>query len=263
MSLYKIIDDISERKSLRDSFGSTVMNGVSVGVVTKNSDDEHKGMVCVKLLSREEQGNVLLWVRVAMPMTGQNWGCYLLPEVGDQVLVAFADGKLDSPFVIGSIPKSDSRLVSDCYDQQNQQKAIVTKGGNALYFHDEKGKERVRLTTKGGHYIEADDAEDRITLCSKDGKTKAELSTKSSSIELRCDSKITLSAGSVTIEINGKSGAVTVKCSQLNLEAKQGIKMKTANFTLKASTLNAKASGGVFIKSESVASVKGQTVLLG
>ena len=43
------------------------------------------------------------WVRVATPWAGDNWGGVLVPRVGQEVVVAFLEGDIDRPVVVGSV----------------------------------------------------------------------------------------------------------------------------------------------------------------
>ncbi|MGQ4660616.1 type VI secretion system tip protein TssI/VgrG [Lysobacter sp. F6437] len=43
------------------------------------------------------------WVRVAAPWAGDNWGSVLLPRRGQEVVVAFLEGDIDRPVVVGSV----------------------------------------------------------------------------------------------------------------------------------------------------------------
>ena len=62
--------------------------GVTVGVVTNNQDPDGLGRVKVRFpwLSDDDES---FWARVVTPMAGNGRGLYLLPEVDDEVLVAF------------------------------------------------------------------------------------------------------------------------------------------------------------------------------
>src|SRR5262249_39229390 len=79
--------------------------GVVVGVVTNNQDpdDMHRVKVRFPWLSKDTERVESNWARVAAPMTGRGRGQYFLPEVDDEVLVAFEHGQIDHPFVIGSL----------------------------------------------------------------------------------------------------------------------------------------------------------------
>src|SRR5690606_25639878 len=43
------------------------------------------------------------WVRVATPWAGDNWGGVMIPRKGQEVLVAFIEGDIDRPVVVGTV----------------------------------------------------------------------------------------------------------------------------------------------------------------
>ncbi|MBI5335231.1 MAG: type VI secretion system tip protein VgrG [Burkholderiales bacterium] len=43
------------------------------------------------------------WVRVATPLAGANWGSHFLPRLGQEVVVAFIEGQIDRPVVVGAV----------------------------------------------------------------------------------------------------------------------------------------------------------------
>ncbi len=43
------------------------------------------------------------WVRVATPWAGDNWGGVVVPRQGQEVLVAFIEGDIDRPVIVGSV----------------------------------------------------------------------------------------------------------------------------------------------------------------
>ncbi len=76
--------------------------GVVVGIVTNNQDPDKLGRVKVKFpwLSDGEES---YWARVAVPMAGAARGTYVLPDVEDEVLVAFDRGDMAVPYIIGGL----------------------------------------------------------------------------------------------------------------------------------------------------------------
>ncbi|MCE1239542.1 MAG: type VI secretion system tip protein VgrG [Azonexaceae bacterium] len=44
-----------------------------------------------------------IWLRVMSPVAGSNWGGHLIPRPGQEVLVAFLNGNIDRPVVIGAV----------------------------------------------------------------------------------------------------------------------------------------------------------------
>ena len=43
------------------------------------------------------------WARIAVPMAGPLHGFYMIPNLGDEVLVAFEHGDINAPYIIGSL----------------------------------------------------------------------------------------------------------------------------------------------------------------
>lgn len=48
-------------------------------------------------------GNAWTWVRVMTPWAGDNWGGVVLPRRGQEVLVAFLEGDIDRPVIVGAL----------------------------------------------------------------------------------------------------------------------------------------------------------------
>ena len=69
--------------------------GVCVALVTNNQDPQGRGRVKVKFpwLGEDDEST---WIRIASPMAGNGRGMYFLPEVDDEVLVAFEHGAGDA-----------------------------------------------------------------------------------------------------------------------------------------------------------------------
>ncbi|MEE8117617.1 MAG: phage baseplate assembly protein V [Gemmatimonadales bacterium] len=76
--------------------------GVVTGKVINPLDPLTLGRVQVQLPFIDDL-DLSPWARVAVPMAGIGHGTYFIPNVGDEVLVAFEHGELNAPYVIGSL----------------------------------------------------------------------------------------------------------------------------------------------------------------
>jgi hypothetical protein len=76
--------------------------GVVVGKVINPLDPMTLGRVQVQLPFVDSL-DLSPWARVAMPMAGILHGFYFIPNVGDEVLVAFEHGDINAPYIIGSL----------------------------------------------------------------------------------------------------------------------------------------------------------------
>jgi phage baseplate assembly protein V len=76
--------------------------GVEEGIVTSVEQEISKeGRIKVKLTRRDDL--MELECRMCNSMAGNNYGFYFIPEVGDEVLVAFIQGDMRLPVILGGL----------------------------------------------------------------------------------------------------------------------------------------------------------------
>ena len=74
--------------------------GVVIGIVKSLDDPDGEGKIQVEFPWLEE-GKRSGWAPIAVAMAGKNRGMYFMPEIDDEVLVAFEHGDFNHPFIIG------------------------------------------------------------------------------------------------------------------------------------------------------------------
>jgi uncharacterized protein involved in type VI secretion and phage assembly len=177
--------------------------GVAVAIVRDNKDSSGLGRVKVSF-PWHSQPQQSYWARVATPMAGKNRGIYFIPEVNDEVLVAFERGDMRFPYVVGSLwngpdpapqnngdGKNDVRVIHSRSDH----KITIDDGSNPLVQIELADGKRVTLDRNG---IEIDDEQgNRITIQSRGG-----------SVSVQAATSLSLKAPQITIEA---SGTMTVK----------------------------------------------------
>lgn len=128
-----MIEEVLLGEASSDEDVKRKMIGVQVGRVINLLDPLTLGRVQVQLPSIDAL-DLAPWARVAMPMASMLCGFYFIPQVGDQVLVAFEHGDLNAPYVIGSLwsamapPPQPTPLP--------QIRGIRTLTGNQLVFEE-------------------------------------------------------------------------------------------------------------------------------
>jgi uncharacterized protein involved in type VI secretion and phage assembly len=75
--------------------------GVARAIVVDITDPVAGGRIKVQFARRH--GELEVWAPVSLPVGGNRTGLWALPEVGEEVLVAFEEGDPDRPIVIGSL----------------------------------------------------------------------------------------------------------------------------------------------------------------
>ncbi len=193
--------------------------GVTVGVVTNNQDPDKLGRVKVRFpwLSGEEESS---WARVASPMAGKERGLFLLPEVDDEVLVAFEHGRPEFPYVLGSLWNGKDKPPEDNGDGKNNIRSITSRNGHIIRLDDTDGSEKIEILDKSGkNTIVIDTAANTITLTA-DADIKIEssggkLQLSGSGIEIKSQADVKIEA-SGNAELKG-GGQTTIKGSAVNI----------------------------------------------
>lgn len=246
-----IVDILGAGKSVQ----SNKINFIVLGIVTDNQDPDNLGRIKVKYpwLSDDETS---YWVRVAAPMGGNNRGFMYLPEIDDEVLIAFEHGDIHFPYMLGGLwngvdkpPLTNDKAVEG---GKVRHRIIQTRYGHVFDF-DDNGC--ITLTTKGGQYLFESDAQmGGVQLKSKSGHTVIIQETKGIKVATQGGHKVVLNDEGQTISMKHSGG------SSITMESSGDIIITAqANLHLIANAA-AHMSGmsGVTIESSAGASIAGQ-----
>jgi uncharacterized protein involved in type VI secretion and phage assembly len=198
------------------------VRGVAVGVVTNNEDPE--GLARVKLsFPWRDAADESYWARIATPMAGDGRGTYFLPEVGDEVLVAFEDGDIAHPYVVGALWNGVDAPPADNADGSNDLRLVRSRGGHELVFDDADGG-GIEIVTNAGHRIVLDDTGGGETLRIEDasGENHLEFDAAGGSVTLTAATSVSVSAPELTLSGDGNvtiesSGMLTLKGAVIQL----------------------------------------------
>lgn len=230
---------------------------VTTGKVVENWDSKHPGMVKVELFLGEEGKNQTDWVRVAQPYAGNGFGFYFLPEVGDEVVLAFNLGDRDHPIVIGSLWNQVDKLPDKTAQEKNFVKRLRTKGGHELVFTEEGGKETLNLHTPGNLTLSMEDENKVINITDGDGKNLVTIDGKNGAVTVAAAKKMVLDVGSGTLTLDGQGKSATLKMPTINIEAGQNLNIKGQNVKINGTMMNINASGNLEAKTNGVLTLKG------
>lgn len=179
---------------------------VVVGIVTNNSDPEDLGRVKVKFpwLAEDEEST---WARIAAPMAGQDRGFYFLPEVNDEVLLAFEHGDVHRPYVLGVLwngqdnpPKPSSEVLSG---GRVVQRIIKSRAGHTIILDDTDGGGGITIEDRSGNKMVIDSGTNAMKL------------QVNGNLEIEAQGKVSIK-GQAGVEISS-SAIVDVKGTMINL----------------------------------------------
>lgn len=176
---------------------------IAGGVVTNNKDPDKQGKVKVKLpwVSDNYETD---WIRMTTFMGGGGRGSFFLPEVGDEVLLAFEHGDINRPYVIGALWNGVDKSPEDNSDGQNNIRKIKSRSGHEIIFNDDDKakKEKIEIHTKAGHKIVLDDSagQEKIEIIDKSENNKLIIDSVQNSINIESAMKLSIKANIVEIE---------------------------------------------------------------
>jgi uncharacterized protein involved in type VI secretion and phage assembly len=128
---------------------SARMYGVEVAIVTNNKDDKKLGRVKV-MFPRLPNNPESDWIRVASLIAGPERGFYWIPEVKDEVLVAFERGESSRAYVIGCLWSGKDKPPKDGPHADNDVRHICTRSGHKITMIDTKDAEKIIIADKSG-----------------------------------------------------------------------------------------------------------------
>jgi uncharacterized protein involved in type VI secretion and phage assembly len=212
-----LIDLLTESDTMRRGRPTRVF-GVVVALVTNNQDPDGVGRVKLRFpwLSDADESQ---WARIAAPMAGADRGAYFLPEVDDEVLVAFEQGDIRFPYVVGALWNSKDAPPAANGDGKNNVRVIKSRSGHIVKLNDEDGKETVEIVDKTQ-------------------KNSIVIDTSANSITITSDKDITLKAANGTITLDAQKIAV-MSSADSTIEASGGMDVKAGGtLNVKGATVN-------------------------
>lgn len=141
--------------------------------------------------------------RALMVGAGKKRGFYFMPEVGDEVVVAFDGGDPNSPIILGGVYNggdSPTPEQAKASDSDNNIRTIVSRAGHELTFDDTTAKEQIKIKTKLGHELVLDDSQPagKVTLTTKLG-SKIEMDELTQSIKITAPLMLTLESAKINL----------------------------------------------------------------
>jgi uncharacterized protein involved in type VI secretion and phage assembly len=191
--------------------------GLTLATVTSVIDPKFIGRVQVsfKWLSSSVDS---AWARIATAWAGGSRGTYLLPEVGDEVVVAFLHGDLKHPYIIGFVWNDTDRPPE--VTPLLEKRELKSKSGHAMTFDDLPGLWSLTLQSQGGHTVKLDDTAGamRISIADSSQNLSIELDTVSG--------KISISATVGEIELSAPAGQISLDAASIDIHASGSLNLE-------------------------------------
>jgi uncharacterized protein involved in type VI secretion and phage assembly len=180
--------------------------GVLPALVIDIKDPDDQGRVKVTLpWSVDAKGaRYEGWARLATLMGGNNRGSWFVPDVDDEVLVAFEHGDPRRPYVLGGLWNGRDRAPESMDGGGNNYKKVLrSRNGVKVTLDDQDGQEKLVLETPGGQRITLKDGPGAVEVVDGNGNS---IKLETSGITITAGAKVTVNAGQVAVS----AGMVTV-----------------------------------------------------
>jgi uncharacterized protein involved in type VI secretion and phage assembly len=180
--------------------------GVLPALVVDIKDPDNQGRVKVTLpWSVDGKGaRYESWARLATMFGGNNRGSWFIPDVNDEVLVAFEQGDPRRPYVLGGLWNGKDQAPESMDGSGNNYKKVLrSRNGVKVTLDDQDGQENLILETPGGQKVTLRDGPGAVEIIDSNGNS---VKLESAGITVTASAKVTVSASQVAVS----AGMVTV-----------------------------------------------------
>lgn len=207
------------------------IEGLHTGIVTKLEGDpegQHRIMVRLPLIADDMDG---IWSRVATLDAGNERGTFMLPELGDEVIVGFINNDPRQAVILGMCHSAKHPAPLNAADE-NHEKGYISRSKMKMIFNDDK--KSFTLETPAGNKLVLSEDEKSVSIEDQNG-SKVTLDSNGCTVKSSKDIKLEASSGNITL--TGAGGSIKIESSGITIDA-------MAKLTLKGAQVE--VSGGMF-----------------
>ncbi|SAK96319.1 type VI secretion system Vgr family protein [Caballeronia arationis] len=176
--------------------------GPHIGLVVSVKDPAERARVQVRLPGPETDGSAPLWARVAVPFAGDNRGAFLIPDVGDEVLVVFVGGDPRAPVVVGTLWNGATSVPESIGGERIDRWTLTGRNGTRIAI------------------VEAADGQEKVEIETPNGVTATLTDAAGGSITLDTGTGSTITANTAGVSVQS-SGAVSVTATTVSVSASE------------------------------------------
>jgi uncharacterized protein involved in type VI secretion and phage assembly len=176
--------------------------GVYPALVTDVRDPDGQGRVKITLPWSADTGGARYeaWARLATLMGGRNRGSWFIPDINDEVLVAFEGGDTRRPYVVGGLWNgSDKPPASMDSDGRNNIKVLRSRNGVKVTLDDSNGQEQFIAETPAGQKVTLRDGPGSVEIVDSNGNA---IKLQPSGITITASARVSVTASIMDVSAN-------------------------------------------------------------
>jgi uncharacterized protein involved in type VI secretion and phage assembly len=185
---------------------------IAPGIVTNNLDVMSEGRVQVRIPSMPQMEP---WARVVGVGAGDSRGFAWIPQIDDEVLVAFAQNDLSGAYVLGGLWSTLSRpplaLPTDALTKRTIKTGVAAGVGHEVEFDD--ALQSIKITSSTQQKITIDPLQIKIETTG--GTLSIAMDTATQTVSIQSALKIELKATQISLE----GATVEIKGSVVNIQS--------------------------------------------
>ena len=238
-------------------------------LVTDNNDPKGLGRVRVKFYWMED-GEKAPWLRIASPHGGDGKGMYFIPEVGEEVIVAFEGNSPTKPFVLGMVWHGKAK--TNFANSGNDVKALQTRSGIMIVMDDDAGSLHVAdakgndMKMNGDGDINITSSENIVLTCGDakiEMKKDGTINITGKEVTINATDKAAMKSGSSSFTADGQGSEAAMKSMKSTVSGDTEVAVKGLKVGIKADTnIEVKASAQASIEASAQVAVKGAMITL-
>ena len=237
---------------------------IALGIVKKNWDTSHPGMVQVNIIVDGGQQTLSDWMPVATPYAANESGLFLMPEIGSTVVIAYIDDNSVSPVVIGSIwaknEKSNTALPKNQANDKNSKKVFSTPKGQMIKIDEGSDTPSIEIISSKKQRVFLDDKNELLEMSSGGTENKVVIDGKNGKISLEAKKELSIKVGGKEL-VTVSSSETKIQSDKLTYEG-NALQLKGKQTKIEGSAVDVKSSGNLNIQFSGMAQVKGSMLKL-
>ena len=197
-------------------------SNLQLAEVVAVNDPDNRGRIQVRLLSFDAVGeqDAPVWARVAVPYAGPDRGAFMIPGIGEEVIVGFINGDPRLPIVTGALwngrHSPPEQLPGDAVDRWS---FVGTNGTRIAIVEESAGTSAIEFSTPAGVTgTLTDDGGGKIRLHA----SGATITIDSSGVSIQAPGQVKIegstldvTAGVVTVNAGMSTFSGVVQCDTL------------------------------------------------